>query len=354
MKQSILSLLVFLSVSTYAADAAIGLTLLSQGKFEEARQYIRRAYKENPNSPDIQYAYAKIETNGLQACDLYKSIADNKAASSSLRSKALYRLGCYYFAKEEYDGARKAFVKAEKLVPAGAVKHLKAMAIFNKGDNRAAELLWLETVSKEDNVKSANRARYYLGNAFYQQGKYEDAYNCFNKARESKKKSWAVAALAGACLAAYHSGNTVRSTILYGQIGKECPDLLEKELLKSIKGNAASFSEADVELTEDFGTIEATEPAKAKEVKPPPEPEKKKSGVFYTLQVGAFGSSENARKLHKKMKKDFGHVTIKEETVKGNVFHKVRIGRFTQEEEALTYGENHLRGKEIAFRVVKE
>jgi len=208
MKQSILSLLVICSVSTYADDAAIGLSLLSQGKFEEACEYIHRAYKNNPNSPDVQYAYARIITDGLSARDLYKSIADNKAASDSLRSKALCRLGCYYFVKEEYDGARKAFVKAEKLVPADAVKHLKAMAIFNKGDNRASELLWLETVSKEDNVTSANRARYYLGNAFYQQGKYEDAYNCFNKAGESKKKKWAVAALAGACLAAHYSGNT--------------------------------------------------------------------------------------------------------------------------------------------------
>ena len=80
MKQSILSLLVFLSVSTYADDATIGLTLLSQGEFEEACQYINRAYKNNPNSPDAQYAYAKIINDGLSARDLYKSIAGRLAA----------------------------------------------------------------------------------------------------------------------------------------------------------------------------------------------------------------------------------------------------------------------------------
>ena len=53
-------------------------------------------------------------------------------------------------------------------------------------------------------------------------------------------------------------------------------------------------------------------------------------------------------------KPQYVQVPGKKETIKDKVFHKVRVGRFTREDEALSYGEKHLRGKGIAFRVVRE
>ncbi len=351
MTQSSLIVLVLLSVSTFAGDLEDGLALLSEGKFDEASRYIRRAYKQNPSDPPTWFAYAQILTSGTDAGSMYDSLARSKSVPDSLKAEALYRLGCLHYCNEEYKNAETAFIKAEKLNATSTISHGKVMAIFNRGDNRKAESIWLEMVSKGDDRQAVKKARYYLGNAFYQQGNYKEAYNCYNTAWEFSDEPWSVSARAGACLAAYHTGDTARSKEIYAELIKENPLLLEKDLLEALFTKSVSFSEEDIEDLggrDDFGAVSG-EP-EVSVVKPV----ENKHGARYTLQVGAFSSVENARKLQKKMKKNFDHVTVVKEKIKGKEFHKVRIGRFTREDEALDYGNKHLKTRGYAFRVVKE
>ncbi len=362
MKQSIIFLIVILQASVFAGDVEIGIALMKAGKFDESCQYIHRAYANNPSIPKTQFAYALTEADGMKAKKIYKNIAENKTASNSLRAEACNRLGAFYYCKEDYDKARVFYSKAEKHSQKDKYRHMKALAIFNKGDSRTAESLWLSMVSVEKEKGSADKVRYYLGNAFYQQGNYEQAYNCYNPVSESGKREWVAPALIGAHLSAFHRGDTERSAILFEKIQKEYPSLLEKELLNAGEAKSVTIVEVDIGSRDDFGAVE--EDIQWEDVVPPeekiaqdkiePQKEGNPRNGQYTLQVGAFGAIENAQKLQKEMKNHFDYVTVKEEIVRGIKYLKVRVGSFEKEEEALTYGEKHLRRKDIPFRVVKK
>ena len=338
-------LIFFISVS--ADDIDIGLSLLSQGKFSEACEYINRAYKNSPSSPRVQLAYARTVTNGIEAQKLYKKIVANESAGESLKSKAYCMLGFLYYCKEDYDSARSMFNKAEKSSASEIHTHMRALAAFNRGDNRTPEAAWAP-IASDDKKKDRHKALYYLGNMFYRQGKYEQAYNCYKNASEMKNMAWTVPALTGACLSSYYNGDTLFSTILYNQINKEYPFLLETELLKQTAPGHGRFTETDIKSRDDFGSVDS----KTSERKQDAATNAEKA--VYTLQVGAFGSEDNAKKLYRKMQKDFEDVTIKKEKIKGKVFHKVRVELFTKKEDALAYGERHLKSRGISFRAVKK
>lgn len=66
----------------------------------------------------------------------------------------------------------------------------------------------------------------------------------------------------------------------------------------------------------------------------------------YGIQVGAFGSMENARKLADEMKRRYGSASIREALVNGTRYYRVRAGNFASLKEA-----EHLR-EQAADRVV--
>jgi tetratricopeptide (TPR) repeat protein len=74
--------------------------------------------------------------------------------------------------------------------------------------------------------------------------------------------------------------------------------------------------------------------------------------IKYTLQVGAFSTLLNAREMLLDMKKICKNVSIKKESVRGTVYHKVRVETFSTRDEARKYGEKYLRNRDIQFTVV--
>ena len=344
-KVSLIITVLFLSLS--ADDIDIGISLLSQGKYDEACEYINRAYNKNPSSSKERLAYARTISNGMEAKKMYRDITGSKTVPDSLRTEAYFQLGRFYYCKEDYDSAKSMFNKAQKSSASKKNNHMKALAAFNKGDYRTPETVWLAGASDEKK-RDRGRALYYLGNMFYRQGKYEQAYNCYKNASELMKERWTAPAFAGACLSSYYTGDTLFSTILYDKIKKKYPSLLEGELLRQTFSRSSKFVETDIDSREDFGAVENEVSKKGDEG-----PKPSRTGK-YTLQVGAFSSEANAKNLFQKMKKDFEQVSIKKEKIKGKVFHKVRVELFTNKEEALAYGEKYLKSRGISFRVVEK
>ena len=72
----------------------------------------------------------------------------------------------------------------------------------------------------------------------------------------------------------------------------------------------------------------------------------------YTLQVGAFGSIENATALSDKLKKKFDQVTILPVTLSDQVFYRVRIGSFSSKDDAETFAESSLTSEGITYKAV--
>lgn len=56
----------------------------------------------------------------------------------------------------------------------------------------------------------------------------------------------------------------------------------------------------------------------------------------YSVQVGAFAVAENARRLSAKMEEKHGHAHVEEDWVDGNLFHRVRVGKYPTIEAAET------------------
>ena len=72
------------------------------------------------------------------------------------------------------------------------------------------------------------------------------------------------------------------------------------------------------------------------------------------MQVGAFGSEENARNLQKKLSKEFKDVTIAEAKPGDQVFYRVRIGSFSSREEALKFATDSLEQAGLKYTVVEK
>jgi cell division septation protein DedD len=60
----------------------------------------------------------------------------------------------------------------------------------------------------------------------------------------------------------------------------------------------------------------------------------KKQKTIFTIQVGAFGSKENAENLVKKLSVSYSDVTIMSPNIGGPVLYRVRVGAFESREEA--------------------
>jgi rare lipoprotein A len=56
----------------------------------------------------------------------------------------------------------------------------------------------------------------------------------------------------------------------------------------------------------------------------------------YSVQVGAFTVAENARRLSVQLKEKHGHAHVEEGWINGNLFHRVRVGKYPSIESAET------------------
>ena len=75
-------------------------------------------------------------------------------------------------------------------------------------------------------------------------------------------------------------------------------------------------------------------------------------GAEYTLQVGAFGSLDNAASLQQRLSTRFGEVAVLPVTLSEQVFYRVRIGTFKSKADADAFGNDSLTPEGIAFKAV--
>ena len=66
---------------------------------------------------------------------------------------------------------------------------------------------------------------------------------------------------------------------------------------------------------------------------------------FFTVQVGAFLSKDNAERLRRQMEERYSFAMIQEYDAPQGLFYRVRVGKLTSEEQAKSFGEQ-LREKE--------
>lgn len=333
-QKCVLLLFIFFIISL-CDDLENGLKSLSNGDYVTAMNHIKKAYQQDPASALVQFVYATALSDVQEALPLYFKIGSNVSASDSLRSEAYYRCALYYFSWEMEDSAEYWATKAATLKAHAKISHLCARIAFNAGKYEHAEKVW-NAMRTAKNDSMVSMIQYYRANALYKQNKFTSAYDAYVNSLKGGQKPWSVASIGGAYLSALHLHDSIRYAPLYREIQRNYPILLESMPLKEKPGSVSPKS--------------VSHPAshKIKTSKASPG----KGNIFYTLQVGAFGAVDNARKLVAELKKDFTHITIKKEYAEGMLLHKVRIGLFPSEEAARDYGERLLRPRKLEFRVV--
>lgn len=351
--------IVITTISIYSNLFNKGALLLKKGQLGEVHRIIALTNKKSASSPRLVFLSAKLTRNGEKAYRLFLSVATNNLASDSVRSESYYHMGLFYLVKKKYIEAEQFFSKAVTLGTDCRKQHLKGLANYLSGDAKTAEMIWNSLLSNRDCQNTHPKTLYYIGNLYYSQKKYSHAINCYNKVLHSEKNNWVIPSIAGRCLSSFNHKNSSPGTILYKKILSDHPNLLEKEMLnRGYKNRLKPNNSKKSSLDEDFGSIEhvsridnnLTVSNKNSE----PKPVSNEINKQYTLQIGAFGSKDNANKLVTKMRKYFDHVSIKTYLVKEMPIHRVRVGLFESEAMAIKFGSEYLKTNEIKYRVVKK
>lgn len=329
---SILMVLSCLFVKTFELNAGTE----TAGSAKDAKT-LEKAYRKDPADLNNRFAYAEVAPCST-AVRLYKEITRSQKATDSLKALSFGRLGDYCFARRDYLASVENYRQAAKKNSLPLFRHKWALASMAAGDNNAAQSLW-HTLSLEYGDEFSSMANYYLGLLQVKKGNYKDAMNLFEKCgKPDSKQYWTVASLAGKLECASRLGMSEKVKVFGEQLKPFQKNLLEKDLLELSATDSASLrsgSSGKMNLASELDSVSS-------------------SLGLYTLQVGAFGSAENARNLQKKLSKEFKDVTMVETKPGEQVFYRIRIGSFSSREEALKFASDSLTEAGLKYTVVEK
>lgn len=159
-----------LALCSYAGDLEIGQEFILQGRIEDARKYITRAYKQDSSNIRAALVYASICVNGNSAVKVYQKISENSSSSPEFRFEAYKRIGDAMYCEGKYETARSMYEKACLLKSAtecGNLIQLCDRALFSGGkdvtESKAVFTLQVGAFSSQEN---AFRLRDALGKKF--------------------------------------------------------------------------------------------------------------------------------------------------------------------------------------------
>jgi tetratricopeptide (TPR) repeat protein len=242
-----------------------------------------------------------VQADGHRAAHLYRRVASDTGAAGTVRSEACARLGDFRYAAGEYDEACGWYKEAWTLDPRPGFARLYARCAIARGDIEEAEAV-LVPLTHSDEPSISAMSWYYLGSASMARGDYGQAVKYLANASRGSGEEFAAAARAAA-------------------------------------GEATALSTDTKTERQAFADTAERQPGG----KTGPGP--------YSLQVGAFGSVENARRFREEMKEKVDDVTISSTTAGGVTLYRVRIGSFRSREDAEVFGAAKLKKHGIGYHI---
>jgi cell division septation protein DedD/signal recognition particle subunit SEC65 len=320
--------------------------LLQSGDYSQARGLSEKAYRENPSDLAIVLLYAKTMQDAVRALDLYKKIAADTLFPDSLRSEAYFRLGCAAYIKGRF---QKAGIYLKKAAPLPENRTGYAARCLNAVHDTAdtAFCALLSHQAADTSSYEGKMACYFLGLFCFAKKDYAASLRHFNASAgtTSDTQWWACGSYAGAYHSALSLGRSEEAASILAHLKRVYPQYLEKNQMPKVKTAAATPTRKDtaVWLPHDQGAKNEAAAAKA--------PARK--GTF-SLQVGAFGSAENAGSLKTDLGKRYSPVSIMAAIVGDKPIFRVRVGVFDAKESAQAFGDTALTKKGLKFRIVED
>jgi cell division septation protein DedD len=276
-------------------DAEAGLEALRAGNVAEAKARFEAVIKRDPSNHDAALRYASI----LPAKDALKmadSLSRVQSAPGWAKAKSLRFLGDHRFTAGDYKKAADFYQQALSLHSVSEYKYLHALSIAAAGcPDAVRDILAALAADKSD----------------------------------------AVSAEAEATFALIWSGSIPAMPT-------------NPQPAASVdKPTAQPPAPVDKPAAPPVSADKPTAPQPVSPDKPPV------SNTVFTIQVGAFGSKENADNLVKKLTVTYSDVTVSPTTSGDQTLYRVRVGTFQSRDDAITFA-NKLTESGMTARVVEK
>jgi cell division septation protein DedD len=320
---------------------------LSSGDFAAARHAAEKAYGENPSDPACALLYAKTMQDAAKALEAYKKIAADTTFPDSVRSEAYFRLGCAAHIKGRYQKAGGYLKKADGLAGTPVQRAARFLnAVRDTADSAFAASLAQQAA--DTSSYEGKMANYCLGLLYLVKKDFTLSLSRFNAAAGmSDTLWWSCGAYAGAYYCAITLGRPEEAASVLRHMKRVFPSYLERAQCARAKPLSAAPAPRSGETWFPRDTVAKKEPA-ANVAKP----SLKKTN--FCLQVGAFGSAENAGALKTDLAKRYSPVSVVAALVQDKPIYRVRVGVFASRETAQAFGDSALAKKGLLFRIVED
>jgi hypothetical protein len=222
--------------------------------------------------------------------------------------------------------------------------------LYTAAANDTADTAVIKALAEAARDSASHRgimAGYYL--ALYRYGKkdYANALSLLTTASSQSDTTWFACpsnALAYSCAAALSRPREASAILMH--IRRAWVEYLERPMLAKEKQKLASAPVAQHDSVAWLPPDSLNAKSKA--------PTSPVQAGRFSLQVGAFGTMQNAHSLRVKLAAQFQAVSVAEGNTGGKPVFRVHVGAFATKESAQAYGDSTLAKKGISFRVVEE
>ncbi|MFP4015020.1 MAG: SPOR domain-containing protein [Chitinispirillaceae bacterium] len=344
--------------SSARTDADVAEKLLKKGLAEEAEQLIGKALKKYPSDHRLKLLHARTLPVD-KAEKIYREYSSSDSVPPQYRAASYRFLGDCAFINEDYKKAASLYELASWQDRAPVYRHLTALSYYLDKKVKSAMPLWSEIVKDSTDELSA-AARLHLAYISMDRGDWKGAYAVLEKSILPDTSSpWYVPYVLAMFECAEKMGGIDKVSIHEGQLLKVKGPLLEDGLISKVAGRIAS----DTEIKEKTSASRENgkKGAGAKEettisdvLVKDRRKEKKKTGVSFTVQVGAFGSKENAENLRRKLGATYSGVTVLPTSKGDQTLYRVRVGEFGSRDEAKAFAEEKLEKAGLSTSIVEK
>lgn len=338
--------------------------LARRGQLDSAYALCRQAMASGEDGPSMRFLAAKLAPEGKVSAGHFKDLSE-AGRSGAEKEESLFRLGQYYYAAGRYHLAIPSFrdyirnhPKGDWMEPAHYWMGSACLAFVHtrpeKSDYLDTGLVYFRRL-----LEQTPSHHYYHPLALEGIAKIKVARGEWKEAWEAAQGALVKAPedeRASILLLAAQLGRSVdrgEETRLLSRLVREHPASPEVRYLRKLNGGAKpgewrapAFAGAPAEAP---GQPEAEKEGKSIPARAAAAEESKDG---YTLQLGAFALSDNARGLVSDLAKHGFKPEVKEAERGDRKLYQVRLGRFASVEEASEYARTHLQPRDILARPV--
>lgn len=328
------------------ADADAVEKLLKKGLAERAELLLGKALKKYPSDHRLKLLHART-LSVSKAEKVYEKYSTNDSVPPKLRAVSYRYLGDHAFINEDYGKAASFYELASWQDRAPVYRHLAALSFYLDKKVKSAMLLWGE-LAKDSADELSAAARLHLAYISMDRRDWKGAYSVLEQSTLPDTSSpWYVPYVLGMFDCAEKMGSIDKVSLHEGQLLRVKGPFLEEGLISKSAVRAAEDS--DIKGKVSASRKEEQKGSEAKQQDKIPESlvkdsrkEEKKTGDSFTVQVGAFGSRENAENLRRELKATYGEVTVQPTSKGDQVLYRVRVGSFGSRDDAEAFAKEKL------------